>query len=637
MSAREWFGVRELVGLPGMPASGRHVARRAAAEGWRAQERAGRGGGREYHLASLPQETQAALLLRECARTPASEAGSSPAAPRLCRDSLWTTYERKHEGAKAEAQRRLHAVHSVERLIAEGAKKLDAYTAVAAELSESVSTIRRWLRLVQSLHRSDYLAALAPRHVGRTVLAEYSEEVWELFKADYLRLERPPATACYERVARIAAARGWVMPSRATLQRRLEREIPRQALLLARGGDDALKRSYPAQRRDRSVFHALEAVNADGHTWDVFVEWPDGERRRPAMVAVQDLYSGVILSWRVDKSENTDAVRLAVGDLLERHGIFEHIYLDNGRSFASKWLTGGMQFRHRFKVKAEDPVGLFTALGIQVHWTTPYHGQAKPIERAFGDFCNHISKHPAFAGAYTGNKPTAKPENYASRAVPLAEFLAVVEQEIAAHNQRVGRRSPVCAGRSFQQVFDESYAIAPIRRATAAQRRLWLLAAEGVTCHRDDGTIHLCGNRYWSEATAALAGQRVVVRFDPQQLHGAIHVYRLDGTYAGEAACLMAVGFNDTGAAREHGRLRRANARDAKTILERERKMSALEVAAQLPEITAPAAPATKVVRPAFGLPTRADQVGAPEPELDDERPDALVAFVERTRRQRLA
>ncbi|HOK71525.1 MAG TPA: hypothetical protein PLM83_08745, partial [Bacillota bacterium] len=35
----------------------------------------------------------------------------------------------------------------------------------------------------------------------------------------------------------------------------------------------------------------------------------------------------------------------------------------------------------------------------EVHWTTPYHGQSKPIERAWKTLCEEVSKHPKFAGA----------------------------------------------------------------------------------------------------------------------------------------------------------------------------------------------------------------------------------------------
>ena len=66
------------------------------------------------------------------------------------------------------------------------------------------------------------------------------------------------------------------------------------------------------------MFHALQAVNLDDHRMDVFVRWPDGTIARPHLEGVQDIYSGLILAWRIDRSENTQAIRLAIGDVIER-------------------------------------------------------------------------------------------------------------------------------------------------------------------------------------------------------------------------------------------------------------------------------------------------------------------------------
>jgi hypothetical protein len=46
-------------------------------------------------------------------------------------------------------------------------------------------------------------------------------------------------------------------------------------------------------------------------------------------------------------------------------GIPVHCVLDNGRGFASKWITGGNATRFRFKVQAEDPTGLLVGLGCR--------------------------------------------------------------------------------------------------------------------------------------------------------------------------------------------------------------------------------------------------------------------------------
>ncbi|MEO0917403.1 MAG: transposase domain-containing protein, partial [Pseudomonadota bacterium] len=150
------------------------------------------------------------------------------------------------------------------------------------------------------------------------------------------------------------------------------------------------------------------------------------------MCAFQDIYSGMILSYRLDRTPNSHCVQLTIGDLIEKWGIPEHVLLDNGREFAAKLITGGSKTRYRFKVKEDDPSGLLTSLGCEIHWALPYSGQSKPIERAFRDMCDRIAKHPAFAGAYTGNRPDAQPENYGEKAIPLDLFTSILDEEIAA-------------------------------------------------------------------------------------------------------------------------------------------------------------------------------------------------------------
>ncbi|MEM9063824.1 MAG: transposase domain-containing protein, partial [Pseudomonadota bacterium] len=327
-----------------------------------------------------------------------------------------------------------------------------------------------------------------------------------------------------------------------------------------RKGEEALKRMYPPQVRDKTNLHALECVNADGHRWDVFVRWPDGTVGRPVMVAFQDVYSGRILSWRVDQSENRIAVLLALGDMVEAFGIPDHCVLDNGRNFASKWLTGGTPTRYRFKVKADEPVGVLPLLGVKVHWTLPYSGQSKPIERAFGEFSDAIAKDPRLAGAYTGNRPDAKPENYGKAAIPIDDFLEVVAEGIAEHNTRTGRTGQVAkltGGRSFVEAFDESFVRAPIRSARPEQRRLWLMGVERLSAHRESGRLMFQDNVYWSpEISPRIAGTAVAARFDPENLHDGLHVYALDGRYLGHMPAFEKTGFLSLEGAQSHARAR---------------------------------------------------------------------------------
>lgn len=55
---------KELAGLPGLPTTDRAIRDKAKREQWQSRSREGIGGGREYHISSLPLETQQALMSR---------------------------------------------------------------------------------------------------------------------------------------------------------------------------------------------------------------------------------------------------------------------------------------------------------------------------------------------------------------------------------------------------------------------------------------------------------------------------------------------------------------------------------------------------------------------------------------------
>ena len=601
------------MGLPGFPHTKRGINQRAIRKIWTFRKRARNGGGREYLFDFLPEKMRIAIIKKNpglfCI---AAGSGSTP--PDACihsqdssHESLWTSYAKRSGKQKSVAEKRLKAVDRVLDLEGGGFKKMEAVMIVSEEIGSSPSTIFNWLRMIEGLSSHDWLPALVGRWGGSAVGKKFPNEIWAIFKADYLRKEAPAAAACYNRLKRIFEKENRTIPSLRTLMRRLRHEIPRGAIILARQGEKALDRMYPSQERDKSDLHALECVNADGHKFDVFVKWPDGITARPVGIFIQDIYSGKILSYRIDRSENRDLIRLAFADLAEKFGIPLDIFLDNSRAFASKWLTGGVKNRYRFKIKSEEPTGILKSLGCKIHWTRPYRGQSKPIERAFRDLSEYVSKHPRFSGAYTGRNTSAKPENYGTRAVDLDVFLKVLDEEIKVHNAREGRKSAVCnGGRSFDSVFIESYERGPIRKATEGQRGLLLLAAEQAKVSRYDGSIVLAGgNRYWNERLSQYGGQKLIVRLDPQNLHAGVFVYDLKNSFICFAKCIQPTGFKDARAAREHARLGRRSIKAHKAILENERRMDALQVAERLSEMQVPEAQvqearSTKVIQGLF-------------------------------------
>ncbi len=604
--------------LPRLPSTTQRVTSLARREGWRglgdlARRRRGRGGGWEYHWSLFPDEAKRSLLA-------ASKVVATPRSADAA--EAWAWFDELPGKTKREAQSRHDCLSKISALVATGQDKTLAVHQIAKLDGLAPRTIWSWFDAVEGIHQNDWLPYLTPRHDRKGVAtkkAEMSEEFWDFLKSDFLRFEGPGFSSCYRRAVRVAAQNGWVTVSEQTARRRLKAEVPRATQILARKGEDALKLLYPAQRRDKSALHALEAVNADYHRFDVFVRWPadagapEGEIVRAQMVAFQDIFSGAILSWRVDKTPNKVGVSLALGDMIENYGIPEHVLFDNGREFANKFLTGGVKTRFRFKVKDDDIPGILVTLGCKVHWATPYSGQSKPIERAFRDMCDDIARDPRLAGAYTGNRPDAKPENYGERAVDLAEFLTVLEEGITEHNTRTGRRSEIAAGRSLIETFNDSYSTAPIRRATEAQRRLWLMGAEGLVCRQNSGAIHFMGNVYHEAWMHELAGQKVVARFDPADLQAGLMIYAMDGRFIGQVSCLEKAGFFSLEDARLHAAATSKVRKAERAALKAHRKLTAAELGQQLndaaPKDVAPIVEA-KVVRPI--IPRR--EAPAPEP-----------------------
>ncbi len=647
VAVQEWFSAAELaaLALPGLPSTKMGVLKLASREGWDratdtvrgplARKRKARGGGLEYHVSLLP----------EAARTKLAAASVRTEA-RTDRDQVWQRWEQLPEALRDEARRRLEVVERVEDLQRAGLQKdravketvrIAALEARAAgqDAPFACSTVYGWLERVRGVAQHDRAAYLAPDYVGRTARAACSEDAWEAYKALFLDQSKPAHAACYRRVERLAAANGWTLPSAKTLQRRIEAEIPPPVQTLLRYGPEALNHTFPHLQRDRSSIEVMQFLNLDGHTWDVRVQWPEGTIERPHALVVQDIKSGRILAIRHDLTLNSHLVRLALADTFRDYGLPEGIFMDNGRENAAQAISGG-QVRNRWgKTPQEEPEGLLKALGIKAIAVTPYWGKAKPIERAFRNFAHDIAKAPEFAGAYTGHNTVSKPENYGQRAIPLAEFEAIVRREIAHYNAQLGRRGAGMNGRSFDQVFAEGLQSRVTRRLTEAQLRMCLLASKPVTMHQQTGAVTVEGHSYWSPELGNTPRQRVIVRFDPERMDLPASIYTLDNRWLCDAPRTAAGSFDRVSDGREHRKDMRAYKRATRDQAEALRRLSAREMAAQLqaPPEPAPIAPDATVVALDFKAPRRPDQVGRPgasSPDFTDKWERGVAAALSR-------
>lgn len=496
--------------------------------------------------------------------------------------ALWERWEQASEGHQKEALRRFEVLKFFENL-------KDAHVNIGAIEKEvekrydvSPATLWRWRKLVAGQHVGDWLPLLLPNWKGRTAQAEFTEEAWIFILTSWLVPSKPSIASVYRRAQELAPEKGWVLPSLDVVEKRIN-DLPKWLVVLGREGEKALKAMYPSQKRDYTTLQVHDIWCADGRTADVFCRWthPDGSTSigRPIVVGWLDVRTRYLLGFEIGRTESADLIRLAFKNALEQAGVIpDEALMDNGRGFASKLITGGAQNRFRFKVKEEDVPGILTCMGINPVWATPGHGQAKPIE-SFWRVLAELDKRAEFRGAYVGNRPDARPEEWVpNKAIPIEVYRDALIKEINAYNRR-GHRGDGMNGRSPLEVYTELLESAPPRKQpTAQQLRLCLLAAEAVRLDKKDYSVRILGNRYWDEALAGLDERRTyTVRFNPENASEPVYVY--DGTrFICEARIIEKTGFRDREAAKAYNRARNKTIKNQKMIAAALKEMHQAEI-----------------------------------------------------------
>lgn len=162
---------------------------------------------------------------------------------------------------------------------------------------------------------------------------------------------------------------------------------------------------------------------------------------RVILVAIQDLGTGMIVGWNLDFSETRESVRLANAEMVEDFGIQADMYLDSGRAFASKLISGGSPTRFQFRVRADEPSGVLTQLGVVATGRRRIPANQSRSSEPSGIWPRGS---PSTRSALAPTRATrlAKPENYGKAAIDFADLEKIVGKEIIRHNVREGRRGP---------------------------------------------------------------------------------------------------------------------------------------------------------------------------------------------------
>ncbi len=353
--------IADLNGISRQAANKRRVSRK-----WKpaANLRRGRGGAVVYAVADLDAETRETALAewqrREEERNAPVLTPEERETERQRLDFLAEQFARKPEKARQRAQRRLALLLEALELSEGGMGLIQAFKFTAKNNGLNWANLRNWYYGtnrkpgVKDIPRVEWIYALVDLYAGRRPFAEWTEEAHDFFFSLYLHKKAPDASECFRRMTEAAELHDWKYPSQRTVYRQIKSK-PQHQLAFMRGKDKDFRNVMPPQQRDHTCFTAGEAINYDAVFLDIWTRFKDGELvERPALLAGQDIFSSKAVAYRMGKMECADLYALTIYDTLKDVCRPDHIWTDNTRAAANKFITGTNSNRHRFHNKLDD-------------------------------------------------------------------------------------------------------------------------------------------------------------------------------------------------------------------------------------------------------------------------------------------
>lgn len=446
----------------------------------------------------------------------------------------------------------------------------------------SLSTLRRWYG-VYIKNKTNPLA-LSSGHGSNKGMRRIDEDVLTSIKALYLNKNKPDMMFVYESIVQQFGADAI---SYGTLRNYIKKDLNIIEVAKGRMGPKEFKDTHGAYViRDYGDIKAGEWWMSDGHDLEIICyrgnrKKSNGQRETgsPKLIVWIDVKSRFVTGWHLSWEETTESIAMALKNGIERYGVPDNIYTDNGKAYRGKILEGTKELE-----------GIYGSLGIGVSHALPLNAQAKHVERWFLDFKKSLMKR---FEAYKGGNIMERPEaikGFALKKLPETAYLE--EDEVEAiiggfieyknheyYNLRreAGRKAHRGRGmnnRTPLEVFDAEYPLKDRKLLSNEQLRL-LFLYEDIRVIQQNG-IEFMGNIYAKEQVYFHQKERVKIKYDPHDL-SYIYVYLLTGEFLCKADKLTTAGWNDVPAIKEHKkRVQKLNKhyKQITAIREEERELS---------------------------------------------------------------
>jgi putative transposase len=388
--AGEWFSGADLAGLPGVPEGRSKVTAKGNREGWQSRTRAGKGGGLEYHIDSLPQETRDYIIEQRCD------------------DALPKAVEAPATKTERRQRARLEILDYINRWCDAKSieKRVDCDTAFAAAYNAREIDFPDWIyETVKRLGRSticNWRKALKTgdptalrgnygTNKGRNII-----DSWPEFH-DYCIgaiAEHPHIGGSMLRlglISRFGKTHGGAIPSETSVRRWLndwKTAHPAEYMLLADPDGYRNKFASKAGSRSEGITYPNQRWELDSTWGDVMLQpfdWQQGKPGKPKrynIVGCIDVYTRRVRMLVSPTSKASSVIALLRRCILE-WGIPTQIKTDNGKDYTATHVAQAMQ-----------------ALEVEQILCPPFSPDHKPhVERFFKTF-NHglIELQPGYVG-----------------------------------------------------------------------------------------------------------------------------------------------------------------------------------------------------------------------------------------------
>ncbi len=390
-------------------------------------------------------------------------------------------------------------------------------------------TAHRLLRWQRAFDKGG-LEALAADGRGRRQGSCLSDDAVALYWTLRADPRRYRIAHCFRMVSHRAAEAKWrwfkTQSACEKWDRRTRGERQRGLVLCQRGEEAFTRHADGYLEQDPESYQPGECIVGDDHTCDCWVLLPSGECVRPVISVWQDWRSRLVYGWCLIREGNQHALLLALRRGVDQFGFLPDAdIVDNGKPFVSQLWRGGRPVRRTVRRGPEVKEridGILNILGIKPSYCLPYNPNGKArLERWFRtleDQC--IRSLPSYCGNCSDNRPEAH-KDLIAKAIPWAEFVAIVERYIRAYNERPHSAEDMSGYSPMQMI-----RLATGRRIPTDDQRVYLLAAwhKPVKVNRLGVSLKICGltRSYGANHPALCAlptGTRVRVSYDPEDLN----------------------------------------------------------------------------------------------------------------------